>query len=436
MKYKVILVLIFVIGFSDYLKSQPGWNWPADEETAKEKNVLYSDLLREKKYKEAADAIDWLLENAPDLNASIYINGVKIYTGLVNETTDATQKRAYQDKVMGLYDKRIQYFNNEAKVLNRKAYDAYKYYKNDKAKYQELFDMYEKTFELNGNNVATNNLVAYMDVIRRYKLSGGQLTDEDVLDRYDNIMTIIDAKMKTADAKSKPSLIKNQEFVDKLLTTIVQVDCEFVENKLGVKLKETPDNVKLAKKIMGLALANKCTESQTFLDASMAVFEQEPTFGIAKVIALKSDAAGDYQNADKYYTKAIELAGDNTQKGEILYAYAASLAKRGSKSKSRKYALDAASADPSLKVAYKLVGDLYLTSYNECKGGVSKVADRGVYLAAFEMYQRAGDSRMMNTAKEQFPSIEDIFELDMQEGQQVAVGCWINQKVTIQRRPS
>jgi len=434
MKSKVILVLVLVIGFSSYINSQPGWKWPEDEATAKEKNVLYSDFLREKNYKESAEALDWLLENAPDLNASIYINGVKVYGGLVDVTSDPAQKRTYQDKVMDLYDKRVQYFNDEGKVLNRKAYTAYKYYKNDRSRYQDLFDMYEKTFELNGNNVATNNLVAYMDVIRRYKLSGGQLSDEDVLERYDNIMSIIDAKMKTG--KNTASLEKNREFCDKLLTTVVQVDCEFVENKLGTKLKETPDNLKLAKKIMGLALANKCTQSETFLMASKAVFEQEPTFGIAKVIALKSDAAGDYESASKYYTKAAELAADNSDKGEILYAYAASLAKRGNKSKARKYALDAASADPSRKVAYKLVGDLYLNSFNECKGGKSKVADRAVYLAAFEMYQRAGDSRMMETSRAQFPSIEEIFELDFQEGQQIEVGCWIKQKVTLQRRPS
>ena len=134
--------------------------------------------------------------------------------------------------------------------------------------------------------------------------------------------------------------------------------------------------------------------------------------------------------------QAAELAKDNSSKGEILYAFATSQAKRGRKQSARQYAMEAAQADPSLKVAYKLVGDLYYNSFQECKAGVSRVQDRAVYFAAYEMYQRAGNARMMQSAKEQFPSIDDIFELDMKEGESIRVGCWINTSVKIQRRPT
>jgi hypothetical protein len=43
---------------------------------------------------------------------------------------------------------------------------------------------------------------------------------------------------------------------------------------------------------------------------------------------------------------------------------------------------------------------------------------------------------MMQSAMEQFPSINDIFELNMEEGQAINVGCWINETVILQRRPS
>lgn len=414
--------------------AQPGWNWPEDKAAAEEKNVMYSDSQRAGQFQQAAEHLQWLLDNAPDLNESIYINGIKIYQELAESESDPAKKRAHQEKCLGLYDLRIDYFGNENKVLNRKAYTAYKFYKNDKQKYAELFQLYERTFELNGNNVSTNNLVAYMDVIRRYKLTGGQITDDEILERYENVMAIIDHKLKSG--KNTASLQKNKEFVDKLLTTMVQVDCEFVSDKLGPKLKEDPSNIKLAKKIMGLSLANKCTEKPIFLVASIIVQEQEPAFGISKVIALKSDAAGDYATADKYYAQAVELADDNTKKGEILYAHAASQYKRGRKPTARQYALEAAAADPSLKMAYKLVGDLYYNSFNDCKAGVSRVQDRAVYFAAYEMYRQAGNAKMMQSAKEQFPSIDDIFELDLKEGQTIKVGCWINKSVPIQRRPT
>ena len=72
-----------------------------------------------------------------------------------------------------MYDLRIKYFGNEASILNRKAFPAYKFYKGDKSKYNELMDLFEKTFTLNGADFSTNNFVAYMDIVRRFKATGG-----------------------------------------------------------------------------------------------------------------------------------------------------------------------------------------------------------------------------------------------------------------------
>ena len=77
-----------------------------------------------------------------------------------------------------------------------------------------------------------------------------------------------------------------------------------------------------------------------------------------------------------------------------------------------------------------------MNSYDDCKEGVSRVKDRGVFLAAYEMYQKAGDSQRMASAKAQFPSIEEIFNENMKEGESLTVGCWINETVKLERRPA
>ena len=60
--------------------------------------------------------------------------------------------------------------------------------------------------------------------------------------------------------------------------------------------------------------------------------------------------------------------------------------------------------------------------------------DRLVYLAAYDMYQRAGESKKMASAKDQFPSKEDIFLVNWTAGDTQRVGCWINESVTIRTR--
>ena len=51
------------------------------------------------------------------------------------------------------------------------------------------------------------------------------------------------------------------------------------------------------------------------------------------------------------------------------------------------------------------------------------------------MYRKSGDQKSMANAKAQFPSIEDIFTENYSEGDSFKVGCWINETVTLQRRP-
>ena len=102
----------------------------------------------------------------------------------------------------------------------------------------------------------------------------------------------------------------------------------------------------------------------------------------------------------------------------------------------REYANKALSVDPSLKDAYKLIGDLYFGSFQECAGKKDMVLDRALYIAAYGMYQRAGDRNGMTSAKAQFPSIGEIFDGEYEEGQVVKVNCWINTSVKLERRPS
>lgn len=430
---KQIFLSVSLVFINMMVMAQAGWNWPEDIDTAKEKNALYTDALKSKQFAQAIESHNWLLENTPDLNASLYINGAKIYQGLATTEKDATKKVEYQDKALEMYDLRIKYFGKEGAVLNRKAFVAYKYHKSNKAKYQELLDLFDKTFKLNGEKTLDNNLIGYMDVVRRYKLSGGNMTDEGVIDRYSMISDVIEAKIKKN--KNVPRLEKIQENVDKLLTATVTVDCAFVESNLGPKMNETKE-VKMAKKVFQLLLTGKCSDSPLFLEAAVIVFENEPAFSLAKVIALKNTAAGEKDIAIEYYDKAIELTDDNLKKAEIYLNKAQLYAANKQKSPARTNARAAISYDPSLKDAYTLIGNLYMQSYEECRQGVSKVDDRLVFIAAYNQYKKAGNTKSMANAKEQFPSIEEMFELGLEEGQVKTVGCWINESVKLERRPN
>lgn len=436
MNVRSILLLSLVAGLFLFqpAQAQSGWNWPEDKQTATTKNALYTDALRAENFRAAADNLHWLLVNAPDLNSSIYINGAKIYEGLASKEKDAKQKIVYMDSALVMYDLRIKYFNEEADVVNRKAYEAYKFYRDNSSKYAEMLEMFQKAFELNGDNVMNVNTIAYMDVIRRAKLSGGSMTDDEILEKYDQISTVIDNKMAAADEKTMASLQGYKDKIDAMLVEVVTVDCAFIENKLGQQLAANPEDVKVAKKIITLSLAAKCTDSPIFMEAATVVHKVEPNYSIAIVIAKRAKIDGKFDVSAKYFEEALSLTEKNGEKADIYLELADLAYRRGQNSTARDYALKAVSADGNKTDAYTFIGDLYFRSFDQCKGGENIVQDRAVFLAAYEMYRRGGDTSRMANAKAQFPSAEEIFTHNMEVGQQIKVGCWINETVTIQRR--
>ncbi|MDQ3537008.1 MAG: hypothetical protein M3421_15430 [Bacteroidota bacterium] len=416
---------------------QSEWHWPEDKETATRKNVVYTDDLKAENFRSAANSLNWLLHNAPNLNTSIYINGAKIYEALADSEKDAKQKHVYADSALLMYDMRMKHFNDEASVTDRKAFTAYKY-KSDVPEHQgELMALFQKTFELNGSKVMDPNTLLYMNTVRKYQNSGKneKLSTEQILEIYDQISGVLDEKAASPANKSPEKLDKLREQVDGIMTDIVDIDCGFVEKNYGPKFQANPGDIKLARKIVNYSVNGKCTDTPLFLQAAEAVNTEKPDFGITRLLGIRYKNEGDYDKALGFYNQSIELTEDNAKKADIHIELADIAVKRGQKSTARDHALKAVQIDPSKKeTSYTLIGDLYLGSFDQCKGGKSRVDDYSVFIAAYEAYQKAGNSSRMAKAKEGFPSAEDIFNAEMQVGQKVTVGCWINETVTLQKR--
>ena len=73
---------------------------------AKRRFALSVDEMSIKNYRGAADAISWLLKNAPDMYDGQYINGYKAYEELANATSDDAQKNTYLDSMFICFDKK------------------------------------------------------------------------------------------------------------------------------------------------------------------------------------------------------------------------------------------------------------------------------------------------------------------------------------------
>lgn len=407
------------------------WHWPEDKKTAEEKIALYTDAMKLNNYQEADKHLQWLISNSPDLNPSIYINGAKIYEELAEKTQGEDQQK-YIDETIAMYDKRMEYFGESATIVDRKLNTAFKLMYKDASKHKYLYDMFKEAFDQYGSKSAYYNILPFMNLARlNYK--GGNISADDVLNTHDELVSIIDEKLATG--KREEKLAETKENVDALLVSTVELTCDQIASKFGTQLENDPTNLELAEKILKLSLSFGCSSTDLFMKAAMVSAEANPNSAMLKIIGERLLSEEKFDSAEVYLNKAIELETDGGKKADLYYDLATISNKKGDKNGARDFAQKAAEADESLKEkAYTFIGNLYMNSYEQCKKGENMVDDRAVFLAAYDMYQRAGNAQAMATAKEGFPSKEEIFNYDIKLGDTVSVGCWINASTTVRTR--
>ena len=429
-------VTIVVLALShNFAQAQQGWNWPADpqlRDLSKEKYIVSNDYRKAGQYALAVPPLQWLLENTPELNKSIYISGVNIYSELADMETDSARKILLADSVLKLYDLRIRYYGEEESVIDRKTMDGYKYFREVPSRYATLIAAFERSIELNGINMNDGNIIAYMDIVKRAKIENDEYSDEQVIEKHELITSVIIEKLEAGQDAEKLELFQNQ--IDTLLSNLVKIDCDYIQNTLGPKLTANPEDIKTAKQIVVFSLQNKCTGGDLFMTATQIVFEKQPDYGMARLLATKSKQEGDFESASKFFTEAAGLTKDNSKKADSFLELGDIAARTGRKPQARAHYYKALEFDPSKREAYTYIGSLYYSSFNQCAGKEDWVADRAVYIAAYEMFKKGGNNRMMATMKEQFPSAEELFTRGYEVGAEFKVGCWINETVILQKR--
>ena len=412
--------------------------WPENKEKAEESVALYGDAMKQQNWRAAVPPFQWMLKNAPKWNTKLYIDGTEIYNKLASAEKDPIKKQVLVDSLMMLYDMRVTNCGDEVNVLNRKAIYAATYNAQNKAKTAEVLALYDKVYEISGNNVLDNNLLTYMQVIQLNAVLTKNLSDDQILERYDKLSSVIDVKIKKAQEGNKQTevdrLKATKSSVDDILIKLVKVDCDFVKKNLEPKFKKNPNDIALAKKIFQFMTTGGCIEDPLWLQTAEVLHKDSPDYGLAINMAKIYAKNGNVDKAESLASEAITIAPTAANKATANLFVGDLQAQKGSKSAAREAYRKAIAADPSSKDGYEKIGDLYMGSFKDCAKGSSLAEDRLVYLAAYDMYAKAGDQSKMNQARGQFPSVTELFELNWKEGETKSISCWVGETVVLRTR--
>jgi tetratricopeptide (TPR) repeat protein len=410
---------------------------PEDKAKAEESKVLYEDAIRAGQYKDLKAAVqpfNWMLKTVPNHHISLYIQGAELFDKLATLEKDAAKKKVYVDSLMIVYDLRMKTCGDESNVMNRKALSFVKFNANEKPK--ESLSILDKVIRLNGVNISDGAIVPYMQVVKLNKLKLKNISDEQILQKYDTIVGIIDGKIQKNQSEGKPfdklQTMKTQ--VDEILGSVVTFDCNMVKKIYEPKYRANPNDIVIAKKIFTQMLQGKCTDDPLWLEVAEKLHTTEKNCALAKNLGKIYLSRDNYEKGAQYLKEAQELCTEGTEKGEILLLRGQLEAVKGSKSTARDLYRQAVQADASLqKEVWEKTGDLILTSFESCKQLKSKVEDRLVFLLAYDYYSKAGASKKMAQAKENFPSKEEIFTEGIESGSSKTVSCW-GESTTIRTR--
>ncbi|HAA13059.1 MAG TPA: hypothetical protein DCE41_15750 [Cytophagales bacterium] len=412
------------------------WNFPEGElnEISREKNAYYSDQSKVGNHEAAAPHLFWLINNVPDLNEGLYINGAKIYQALGDQAEDAAQKEVYYDSVIWCYNRRAEiYCDPDGKLQEWQAYHSFRFFYRNPKRHSSLYSLFRQAREATGDNFKPINAEYFMQVsvwlAKREKISA-----DEFFNVYDEMSTLV-SHYRSSGTLSDAKASAMQDKLDGIVTSgPIQVDDEFIATTFCPVLEANPDDVNQAKKIVSFSMGFKAKEHGCFLDAVKIVFEAEPTAALARLLAEEYNDMEQYDEALGYYQQCIDMTEDPIKVSDLYYTMALVQRKRALYSSARSYSLKGLEADPANTKHCLMIGDVYQASFEGCKKGENKVHDRAIFIAAYNWYAKAGDTNRMNIAKQQFPSKEDIFSYNMNVGDSYTVGCWVNETVTIKAR--
>ncbi len=423
--------------------------WPTDPPArakAEECVAIFGDAVRQGHFRSATAALQWMMTNAPKWNTKLYVDAATAYDGLATQEKDPAKKKVLVDSLMLIYDMRLTNCGDEVNVLNRKAAANVKFNINNKEKAAELLTMYDRVYEISSNAVNDNNLEAYISVIyvnflvqKNLPEAQKTLTEEQIMARYDKLTGVLDAKIAKAQQENKTADVDKYKAikvnVDDKLAKMVPINCAFVKKNLEPRFRQNPSDVALAKKIFQFMLNDKCTDDPLWIEATEVVHKASPDFALAKVLGAKYLQLKNFDKALPLLNEALTLATTPADKGEINILLGDSENQKGNKQAAREFYRKAIAADPANKDGYEKIGDLYYFAFAECSRKQSLAEDRLVYIAAYDMYAKAGKQDKMKSARSQFPSVTELFELNWKEGETKKIDkCWVGETVTLRTR--
>ena len=397
---------------------------------------LFNESAKNKQYADALAPWTAAYTECPGANKVIYSRGREIVQWELTQAKDPATYKLIFDKLMGLYDNRIKYFGTDEKyptpwILGLKGLDYVAYVKNDDLK-KTAYEWLEKSIDGMSENVE-------MEVVRVFMQLSGALYKanpahaEKFIADYLKVNAILGTISANPNHKNSQTAAGLKANLDNTFAQSGAADCNTLDGLYKDKIAQKSTDLDYLNSVIGFYKRVRCTESEVYFAASLAVHKIQPSAESANGCAEMSFKKKEYSKAIGFYEEATRLATDKMDKADYQYKIAQLYSNLDNYSKAREAARNSLEFNPNNGKPYILIGKLYAGS-NVFDDPVLK---KTVYWVAVDKFQKARQvdpscadeaADLIRRYSPHFPSKDDIFfKPELQEGKSFFVGGWISE---------
>ncbi len=413
--------------------------------------VIYRGFLREGDFEEAFENWKIVYDIAPAADGqrwTVFNDGVYFYETLLREEEDPELRDNYIRKILGFYDQiGLCYPEQKANARARKAFDLYYYYR-DYASLQEIFELFAETIEYFGEETPAF-VVNPFTALLVSKTFNKNIDLERAREYAQFISELVKANVDGDDeAWNRVGNFTPQRLMD-LERIRGFYDCQYYIDTYYELYSENPEDCEAIQMALGKMQWGECPED---LDVVVELQEAASVHCVvpedASSLVRQAYAAlreADFQEAINFFERAIDEEEDADKKanyaliiGKIYYSHLRDFPR------SREFAQRAGSYRPNWGEPHILIGKLYASSGPLCGPGTGWDSQVVTWVAIDEWERarskdpesRSEANQLINSYRQYMPSIEDIFQRGLSEGDSYFVECWIQRETTIRRAGS
>lgn len=418
---------------------------------------MYSEHFKAKNYAEAYEPWKAVFYKHPAARIDMYSIGADILKALIKAEKDEAKRNALVDELMQVHDRHINYLNavnafrkkplTKASILESKAHDYFLHTKPLDA--SKAHAMFIETLNIDPANAGHQIMLDLMQVSsaiakkkeahREQIIKDYLLTSELATNNYNK------AKENAAKGDANAATYeKMAEMWDKVKTNIDgyfinsgAANCESLQAIYAPQVEANKENLDFLKQVINVMAKIGCKDQEAYMAAAEYAHIIEPTAGSAAGCANRYFKKGDSEKAIEFLDQAIELETDDIEKSKYCFNAAQILNSMKQLGKAKTYANKAISLNSNYGAPYILLGQMYASNI---KWHDEQAMNKCVYFAAIDKFQRAKSvdpsvaeeaNKLIGVYSAYTPKPEDLFFLGLKKGDNVNIGGWIGETITI-----